>query len=1094
MKKLAYFFLISFLLVAGIGIAEAATHDVTINLKNSSGSAITTGAVLKYYDSGNWHNAVDNGDGSFTASVNGTSVMYSMTYNYTSQTITSAGNPVDFQTSATKAVVKNSGNIELTGGTYSFYGIGGWHYGYASGTSLELLPGNYSFAMNYNNSGQQKNGQTVSGTSSEIVFTTTTVTPRLLNCSETEDIANSTFTYYGYQGWKASQATNTSIELLPGNISFSMTVNGTSQQTNNIAISGPSQDIKFYATLMNYVYSGNITYYANGWRTLTQGMYLLPGTYYFKFGNQTFPTFAVSGCEMNGNVNIFITKQSDGTALPNIPIYRNDYGTHFQQIGTTDANGILFTTNLPSPVKTYRASKNYSNQDIVGSATTFNFQSCRFISNVKHTDDTPFEGVATYYNDYGTHYLFIGNTDANGNAYIELFKGEFNFRAWKNYSSQDGSLELNVPGTTGTVNFKTSTYKVHVKDHSGADLAGVTAQYNDYGTHWMNLSPATTDANGNASIELFPSVNNFHFRAWKNYTSQEGDLVITTSGLTGTVEFQTALAQGFAKDCELGTGVAGIRIQFNDYGSHWMDLNPNSTAGDGLASIELFPGGPYNMKASTIYTSKTKSFTLAGPTTQVEFNPVRVSLNYAGTVKYNDYGTHWMTMNANTYMFPGTYDFRFYTGNTLNLQQSITIAEVCSVNQALIFVQLKDSYGNGLSNGDFDYRIGWNNYNNLGIDASGNGYWAFVSGNPTNIEVKAKYHDASVTKIQNIQVNPVFTFNTVNVKAKLMASDNVTEITPVTNWEYRIGWQPYQALNNLGEEILPVNVEVRVSYKDATKTMIQNVGTSPNFTFNTKKVTANLLASDNSTDLSTSATWEYRIGWQPYQPLTSGEEMLPVNVEVRVGYKDALKSMIQNVGTTPDFTFNTVKVTSKLMASDNVNEITTGTNWEYRIGWQPYHPLTIGEEMLPVNVEVKLGYKDAINTKIQNVGTTPDFTFNTVSVTADLFQGATDLSSSATWQYRIGWQPYQTLTLGGEDMLPGNVEVKATYGSSYKTKIQNVGTAKDFHFTYDGNVLGKSANEYDFTANKVSIYPNPSDGKFILDNIKQYNNLTIFDL
>jgi hypothetical protein len=59
-------------------------------------------------------------------------------------------------------------------------------------------------------------------------------------------------------------------------------------------------------------------------------------------------------------------------------------------------------------------------------------------------------------------------TDASGKASIELFPGNFKFKALKNYSSQSKMLELTSQGTTGTVEFQTSTYVAHVKHTDGS--------------------------------------------------------------------------------------------------------------------------------------------------------------------------------------------------------------------------------------------------------------------------------------------------------------------------------------------------------------------------------------------------------------------------------------------------------------------------------------------------------------------------------------------------------------------------------------------------------------------------------------------------
>jgi hypothetical protein len=1090
------------LLVAGVEISDAATSK-TIYLNNSSGNPITTGATLKYYDGG-WQTAIDQGDGSFTASVNGTSIMYTMTYKLRSQTITTSDPIVTFATVSTTALVKDSDGHTLTGGTFSYYGSG-WSASFNSGDLLELLPGNYSVSMKYNNSGEQKNGQTVSGTSTEIVFTTTTVTPRLMNCTNTEDVPNSTFTYYGNQGWKANQATNTSIEILPGNFSFSMSVNGTSKQTNGIAVSGASQDIIFNATLMNYVYGGNITYYSNGWRTLTQGMYLMAGTYYFNFGNIQFTSFAVSGCTMEGNVNIFKTVKHDGTPLPNIPIARNHYYSSYTPVGTTDANGILFTSDQPTGnnngIWKYKATKDNSIQYIISGPNNIKFQTSEFVTHVMHTDNSPFEGIKTEYNHYYSSYMGMSSstTDASGNASIELFPGEYKFKATKDFSVQYKELEILLPGTSATVNFQTSTFVTHVMDHNGNPFGGIKTEYNHYYSSYMGLSPSTTDASGNASIELFPG--NYKFKATKDNSVQTEMLNIPASGLTASVDFQTALAEAHVKDCELNTGVEGVTVEYNHYYSSYMGLSPSVTTASGIASIELFPG-TYKFKATKHNSSEVKTVAIAGPVTTFEFNPTRVTFNYPGTVKYNHYYSSYMTIGANTYLFPGTYNFRFYNGNTLATQQSIAISG-CSMNQALIFVQLKNSLGAGLAGGDFDYRYGSGNYSNLGLDNTGNGYWAFINGNPTNAEVKVKYGGTSFSKTQNVKVTPVFTFNTVNVTAGLFQSDDATEITSGTTWQYRYGSGSYYPLTNSGTELLPVNTEVKVGYGGTTVNKSQNVGTAGQevFRFNTVNVTAGLFQSDDATEITSGTTWQYRYGSGSYYPLTnSGTELLPVNTEVKVGYSGTSVNKSQNVGTAGQevFRFNTKKVTAELYESTNTSEITSGTTWQYRYGSGSYYPLTnTGTELLPVYTEVKVGYGGTSVNKSQNVGTAGQelFHFNTVNVTADLMYGATDLSGSATWQYRYGSGSYYPLTNSGTELLPVYTEVKVGYSSTSKSKFLNVGTTPDFHFTWNGSALGKSTSE-DFggVLTPVKVYPNPSEGKFMIENITNYFRLSVYDM
>ena len=1023
MRNSMYKILILCLLFAGFGLAEAAT-SITINFNNGSGDPITTGGVLKYHDNNGWQTATNNNDGTFTASVEGTGVTYQMNYNYASQTkyLTTATNPATFSTVTTTLALEDSDGGLLSGGSVKFHNTG-WSTSYSSNDVVELLPVAYTVQMNYNNASQTKYSQSVSGATDKILFQTVSTTLALED-SDGNTISGGSVKFHN-TSWSSSYSSNDVVELLPVSYTVQMNYNNASQTKYSQSLSGASDEFLFNTTQINYVFGGVIKFHNTNWGTYTQGMQFLPVSYTFQFGDQTFYSFQVSGCTMDGNVNIFKTVKHDGTPLPNVAISRNHLYSSYTNVGTTDANGLLFTTDMPNGTWKYKATKDNSSQTIISGPNNIKFQTSEFVTRVKHTDGSPFEGIETDYNHLYSSYMNVGTTDANGKTSIQLFPGDHKFKATKNNSSQVKNLEILTPGTSAIVDFQTSTFVTHVIDHSGNPLEGIQTQYNHLYSSYMGLTPSTTDANGDAWIELFPGT--YQFKAIKNNSSLVKSISIPTSGQTISENFQTALAEAHVKDCDLNTGVAGVNVQYNHLYSSYMNISPSVTDASGIASIELFPGS-HKFKATILNSSQVQTVNITGPVTTFEFNPTRVTFNYPGTVKYNHLYSSYMTIGANTYLFPGTYNFRFYNGNTLATQQSIAISG-CSTNQALIFVQLKNSSNTGLAEGDFDYRYGSGSYTNLGVDNSGNGYWAFINGNPTNAEVKAKYKGTSFSKTQNVRVNPVFIFNTINVTADLFQSDDVTEITSGTTWLYRYGSGNYNTLNNTGTELLPVNTEIKVSYGGSAINKTQNVGT--------------------------------------------------------VGLNE--------------FRFNTVNVSANLFQSDDATEITSGTTWLYRYGSGSYNTLTnSGTELLPVYTEVRVGYGGSAISKSQNVGTVglDNYRFNTVNVTADLFEGSTEITSGATWLYRYGSGSYYTLTNTGTELLPVNTEVKVTYSSKSKSKTKSVSNGdSDFHFTWDGFALFKSTtDDLGVAVAPVKVYPNPSNGVFMIENVTNYYRLSVYDM
>ena len=234
---------------------------------------------------------------------------------------------------------------------------------------------------------------------------------------------------------------------------------------------------------------------------------------------------------------------SNGDPLSGINVSYNDYGNHWVTLGTTDVSGDVNAV-VPDGTWDFRAKKDYSfqikSQTVSGTPSDLQFQTSKFEAHVKKSDNTNFEGIEVEYNDYGNHWIDLSPkyTDAGGKSSIELFPGSFNFRAKKNYSYQTESLEILAEGGYETVVFQTSNFGAHVKKSDNTDFEGIEVEYNDYGNHWIDLSPKYTDAGGNSSIELFPGT--YTFRAKKNYSYQS-----QTS--SGNVEFQTSKFEAHVK-------------------------------------------------------------------------------------------------------------------------------------------------------------------------------------------------------------------------------------------------------------------------------------------------------------------------------------------------------------------------------------------------------------------------------------------------------------------------------------------------------------------------------------------------------------------
>ena len=462
-----------------------------------------------------------------------------------------------------------------------------------------------------------------------------------------------------------------------------------------------------------------------------------------------------------------------------------------------------------------------------------------------------------------------------------MFPGTYKFK-FSGVNDFTGIIDLDISGCE----FGSNVYIFEVVNEDGEGIAGVPIEWHyntNYSNTWKNIG--TTDADG--MLYSFGDVTkdgSQPFRAKYNKTSQ-------TKSTVGYAKFQTTVATALVQNCEQGP-ISGVNVDFlwhgNYTGSNWR-INLGTTGTDGKASIEIFPGN-HKFEAKLNHTTSVKTFDLApNEDVDVEFNPTKVNFNYAGTVKwkYNNY--YYTDVTPDYLMFPGTYKFKFSGVNDFTGTYDLDVSG-CEMEKAPIFVQLKNSLGNGLSNGTFDYRFGYGGYTNIGTDNTGDGIWYFLDGNPSKTRVKITYDRGSLEKRQNVQTNPRFIFNTVLITAGLKDSDG-NDITGSATWKYRYNLETARSLNPVsGVEVLPIGARVNVTYKRASVEKKKTVSSSNrHFTFNTVKVTATL-TDQNNNDITDNATWKYRYNLGSYYTFNpNGEEMLPSSPKIQATYASQSK-------------------------------------------------------------------------------------------------------------------------------------------------------------------------------------------------------------
>jgi YD repeat-containing protein len=263
------------------------TTNVTVQLKDSTGALMDTGTV-QYY-AGGWRDIGSTSGGQVSKELLPGSYTFSLNYAYARQEKSQnvGTNPtVVFQTTSATIQLKDSAGTLMDTGTVQYYS-GGWReIGATSGgqVSKELLPGSYTFSLNYAYARQEKS-QNV-GTNPTVVFQTTRVTVQLKD--STGVLIDTGVVQYYAGSWRDIGSTSggqVSRELLPRSYTFSLNYAYARQEKSQNVGTDPA--IVFQTGQVHSDSNHCTRYYAGGWRMFVQEMELLPLAYTFRFNDAT---------------------------------------------------------------------------------------------------------------------------------------------------------------------------------------------------------------------------------------------------------------------------------------------------------------------------------------------------------------------------------------------------------------------------------------------------------------------------------------------------------------------------------------------------------------------------------------------------------------------------------------------------------------------------------------------------------------------------------------------------------------------------------------------------------------------------------------
>ena len=284
-------------------------------------------------------------------------------------------------------------------------------------------------------------------------------------------------------------------------------------------------------------------------------------------------------------------------------------------------------------------------------------------------------------------------------------------------------------------------------------------------------------------------------------------------------------------------------------------------------------------------------------------------------------------------------------------------------------VQLRNSQGLPIDTGTVQYYAGaWRSF---GTTTNGVATKELL---PLNYSFRMTYAYASIDKQQNLSVDPVVVFQTVNAQVQL--KNSLGNLIDQGTVQYYVGaWRSFGTTTNgvATKELLPINYSFRMTYAYASIDKQQNLSVDPVVVFQT--VNAQVQLKNSLGNLIDQGTVQYYAGaWRSFGTTVNGvatKELLPINYSFRMTYEYVSKDKQQNLSTNPVVEFTTVLCTVKV--SNSINQPISNSNVKYYAGgWRDFGVTnTEGittKELLPQNISFRASYGNVSQDKQQDIG------------------------------------------------------------------------------------------------------------------------------
>jgi len=247
-------------------------------------------------------------------------------------------------------------------------------------------------------------------------------------------------------------------------------------------------------------------------------------------------------------------------------------------------------------------------------------------------------------------------------------------------------------------------------------------------------------------------------------------------------------------------------------------------------------------------------------------------------------------------LLPNSYSFRMtYAFASNDKQQDIGTNSTVVFQTTNTQIQLKNSVGNLIDLGTVQYYSGaWRDFG-----TTNNGV-ASIELLPNNYSFRMTYAFASNDKQQDIKVNPIVVFQTVNAQVQLKNSIGNLIDQGVVQY-YSGAWRSLGNTANgiASKELLPNTYSFRMTYEFISKDISQNISTNNIVTYTTVLFTVRVKDAQNQ--LINNADIKYYSGaWREIGLTSNGiitKELLPANLSFRVNYNTTQKDKTQDIST-----------------------------------------------------------------------------------------------------------------------------------------------------------------------------------------------------